>query len=78
MNNYMNPFDSLANGIILQAVKDYRDANKKLARGRKNAAAQQTKDECLRFFQSKWFTALTEVDPEFLIRKLDAEVEHDS
>lgn len=36
------------------------------------------KDECLWFFRSKWFTALTEVDPEFLIRKLDAEVEHDS
>lgn len=78
MSNYLNPFDSLANGIILQAVKDYRDANKKLARGRKNQTAQQMKDECLRFFWSKWFTALTEVDSEFLIRKLDAEVEHDS
>lgn len=78
MNNYLDPYDSLANGIILQAVKDYRDANKKLSRGRKNQAAQQMKDECLRFFRSKWFSALTEVDPEFLIRKLDTEVEHDS
>lgn len=78
MNNYLDPYDSLANGIILQAVKDYRDANKKLSRGRKNQAAQLMKDECLRFFRSKWFTAFTEVDPEFLIRKLDTEVEHDS
>lgn len=78
MNNYLDPYDSLANGIILQAVKDYRDANKKLARGRKNAEAQQMKNECLRFFRAKWFTALTEVDPKFLIWKLDAEVEHDS
>lgn len=77
MNNHLNPYDSLANGIILQAVKDYRDANIKLARGRKNQEAQQMKEECLRFFHSQWFAVLTEVDPEFLIRKLDAEVEHD-
>lgn len=77
MNNHLDPYDSLANGIILQAVKDYRDANKKLSRGRKNQAAQQMKDECLRFFHSRWFTALTDVDPEFLVKKLDEEVEHD-
>ncbi len=77
-NTNLDPYEGLANGIILQAVKDYRDANKKLSRGRKNQAAQQMKDECLRFFHSHWFTVLTEVDPEFLIRKLDKEAEHDS
>lgn len=69
-----DPYEELANAIVLQAVKDYRDAVKKLSRGRKNDAAQQTKDECLRFFRSAWFAQLTEVDPEFLIRKLDEEV----
>lgn len=78
MSNYLDPYDSLANGIILQAVKDYRDANKKLKRGRINHEAERMKNECLRFFRSRWFTSLTEVDPEFLIRKLEAEVEHDS
>ena len=71
------PYENLANAIVLSAVKDYREASKKLARGRRNKEAQQTKDECLQFFRSKWFTVLTSVDPEFLIRKLDEEVRHD-
>ena len=76
MSNISNldPYQELANAIVLQAAKDYRDANKKLARSRKNRAAQDVHDECLRFFRSKWFSLLTEVDPEFLIRRLDEEV----
>ena len=31
-----DPFESLANAIILQAVKDYRTAGKKLKRNPKN------------------------------------------
>lgn len=75
MNKQLNPYEGLANGIILQAVKDYRDANKKLARGRKNQDASRIKQECLRFFRSGWFGALTSIDSEFLIKKLDEEVE---
>lgn len=77
MKNNLNPYDDLANGIVLQAVKDYRDANKKLSRGRRNNEAERMENECLRFFRSRWFSALTEIDPEFLIRRLDEEVEHD-
>ena len=73
-----DPYEELANAIILQAVKDYRDANKKLARGRKNAEAQRMHDDCLRFFRSGWFSALTDIDPGFLIDKLDKEVRDDS
>lgn len=74
MSKDINPYEGLANGIVLQAVKDYRDANKKLARGRKNQDASRMKQECLRFFRSGWFGALTVIDPEFLIKKLDEEV----
>lgn len=77
-NSIRDPYEELANGIILQAVKDYRDSSKKLARGRKNAEAQRMHDECLRFFRSGWFSALTDIDPEFLIDKLDKEVRDDS
>lgn len=76
--NSTDPYDVLANAIVLQAVKDYRDAMKKLSRGRKNVTAESTRDECLRFFRSGWFGILTELDPEYLIRKLDEEVRHDS
>lgn len=66
-------YEGLANAVVVQAAKDYRNAAHKLKSGRKNAEAQYTKAECLRFFRSHWFGALTSVDPEFLIRKLDRE-----
>lgn len=74
-NKDLNPYEGLANAIVLQAVKDYRDANVKLARGRRNQDASRMKQECLRFFRSGWFGALTAIDPEFLIKKLDEEVD---
>jgi len=74
-NTNFNPYEELANAIVLGAVKDYRAAVKKLSRGRKNTEAQEMKDECLRFFRSGWFGVLTGIDPEVLIEKLDAEVD---
>lgn len=50
---------------ILQAVSDYRAAKK--ARNKREQA------EVLRFFHSQWFGVLTEIDPEYLIRRLDEE-----
>lgn len=78
-NRETDPYEGLANAIILQAVKDYRDASRKLARGRKNKDAEILKNECLEFFRSSWFGCLTTIEPEFLIQKLDEEVKgHDS
>ena len=48
----MDSYQALGNAVVLQAVKDYRDAVKKLSRGKKNTTAGQTKNECERFFQS--------------------------
>lgn len=58
----MNPYENLANAIVLQAVKDYRltDDEAELA-------------EIESFFRSDWFGVLTDVDPEYLIRKLRKE-----
>lgn len=58
----MNPYENLANAIVLQAVKDYRltDDEAELA-------------EIERFFRSDWFGVLTDVDPEYLIRNLRKE-----
>ena len=72
--NTEDPYTGLANAIILQAVKDYRDAIKKLSRGRVNKDAEIKKQDILNFFRSDWFGVLTEIDPEMLIRKLDEEV----
>ena len=70
----MEPYENLANAIVLSAANDYRDALKKLARGRRNSDAERTKAECLCFFRSGWFGILTNLDPGVLIDKLDAEV----
>jgi hypothetical protein len=58
----MDPYQELANAIVLQAVKDYRlhDNEQQLAR-------------IERFFRSNWFSVLTNVDPEILITKLRKE-----
>ena len=58
----MNPYEELANAIVLQAVKDYRltDDEAELA-------------EIERFFRSGWFGVLSKVDPEYIIRNLRKE-----
>ena len=70
-----DPYEHLANSIVLLAVKDYRDALKKLKKWPRNEAAQIMKAEVERFFRSAWYRELTSVDGEYLISKLQAEVE---
>ena len=67
-------YERLSNAIILQAVKDYRNALKRLKKHPSNETALYTKYEVERFFRSDWYTSLTTVDPEMLIRKLNEEV----
>lgn len=69
-----DPYENLANSIIVQACDDYRAALKKI---RKNPRNKDAIDEVLsieRFFHSGWYGALTTVDADFLIRKLRAEI----
>ena len=58
----MNPYEELANAIVLQAVKDYRlhDDEQELA-------------SIERFFHSGWFGTLTSINPKMLISKLRKE-----
>ena len=68
------PDERLANAIILQAVTDYRVALKRLKRNPKDG---ETIDEAMRvesFFRSGWYSQLTAVDGEYLIRRLQDEV----
>lgn len=68
-------YENLANAIILQAVKDYRMALKCLKANPKNRTALADKDEIESFFRSQWFTVLTSVDGEMLIRSVNMEVD---
>lgn len=68
-----DPYERLANAIILQAVSDYRAALKRARLHPKRKDAQTGIDEIERFFRSQWYTQLTSVDGEYLIRRLREE-----
>lgn len=55
-------YEELANAIIIQATKDYRNTN-----------SPQVKNEIKRFFKSEWFRMLTKVDGDMILKKLELE-----
>ena len=70
----LSPYEALGNAVVLQAVKDYREAVHKLSRGKKNTNAESTKQECERFFQSPYFNVFTQLDGQLLLSQLEKEV----
>ena len=114
----LNPYEALANGIITQAVNDYRQAIKflkkhprtdkleadvaaqlaekkkrqeertklKLSKEREKKSKEERLLDSIRsnervvsetekFFQSEWFSKLTELDGHWLLRRLKKETE---
>ena len=59
---YRENYEKLAQAIILQAVKDYRDS-----------CSYQMRCSIERFFRSEWFMVLTALDGEMLIKRLREE-----
>ena len=55
-------YEDLANAIIIQAVKDYRGTQ-----------SPQVRNEIKRFFKSEWFTMLSNVDGDAILKKLESE-----
>ena len=69
-----NPYEKLANAIVLQAVSDYRAALKKV---KKNPINRDVINEALqieKFFRSEWYQTLTSLDGEYLIERLRKEI----
>ena len=60
-------YEELANAIIIQAVKDYRAS---WSKGRSGSAERMY---IRRFFKSPLFANITDIEPGYLIRKLEAE-----
>ena len=69
-----NPYERLANAVILQAVTDYRVALKKIKTYPINKDAVSEALSIERFFRSGWYSMLTSVDGEYMIRKLQGEI----
>ena len=68
-----DPYEKLANAIILQAVRDWREARHKLKKRPKNEDAKLMIEDCEAFFRSEYFNLLTTLDGERLLRKLKEE-----
>lgn len=66
-------YENLANAVVLQAVKDWRSAVRKLKKRPRYDPAKQMKEECEQFFLSEWFEQLTSVGGKYLLRKLKQE-----
>lgn len=65
--------DSLINGIIVLASKDYIKAMRLLRKNPKSKAALSTAKECEEFFRGSWYSCLTSVEGEWLINRLREE-----
>lgn len=73
MFNDLEPSERLANAIILQAVKDWRHGAKMLKKHPDSRAGRDEVEETERFFRSEWYELLTDIDGEYLIKKLREE-----
>ena len=71
-------YEDLANAIVLQAVKDYRFALKKLKKYPWHKESEYRKREVERFIRYDWYFCLTSVDGKMLIAKLKKEDQNDS
>ena len=69
----MNSYESLANSIVVQAVKEYRAARKTLSRHPASMKATATIKEVEEFFHSEWFSTLTDADPDLVLNQLRKE-----
>ena len=80
----MNPYENLANAIILRAVEDYRDLSMWLKVHRPLCEEDEKDDDYIsaladkqsieQFFLGGWFRALTNLDGKALLEKLECEV----
>ena len=72
--NHFDPYESLANAIVIQAAKDYKTAYKKSQKRSKCKETQRELDDLESFFRSDWYKTLTAVDGEYLMDRIKKEV----
>ena len=70
----MTPYQTLANAIILQAVRDYRAILRWLKKHPEDRNAQLERKELEGFFLSDWFRVLSNADSRALLNRLQKEV----
>ncbi len=71
----ITPKEILSNAIIVQAAEDYRRMRKILDLNPRNKKAKKERENIETFFRSETFAALTRINPEQLINRLNEEGE---
>lgn len=71
-------YEALANAIVKSAAEDYMKALKALKRNSNSRSAVQNVEDNERFFHSAWYSVLTDVDGDYLIRRMKEAVFHES
>lgn len=71
----MSPYQAIANAVVEQAAKDYRQALKAVSLNSRNREAKAIVSECEAFFRSDWYGVLTGLDGEALMAKIREEAE---
>ena len=73
----MTPEQRLANAIIMQAVKDYKRAYKLYRHHPDSSVYKADVAHFVRFFTGPWYAVLTEVDGEYLLKRLNEKCEEE-
>lgn len=72
---HFDPYENLANAIIIQACNDFRRAYKRYLRRYRSSDKPDTELlELESFFRSDWYKTLTSVDGEYLMDRIKKEV----
>ncbi len=72
---YEENYQALANAVILQAVKDFKPAYRRLKRYPNDKLAQDTVREITKFFCSDYFCALSDLDGPALLNRIIREMD---
>ena len=72
---YEENYQALANAIIVQAVKDFKPAYRRLKRHPNDKLAQDTVREIIKFFCSDYFCALSDLDGPALLNRIIREMD---
>ena len=72
---YEENYQALANAVILQAVKDFKPAYRRLKRHPNDKLAQDTVREITKFFCSDYLCALSDLDGPALLNRIIREMD---
>ena len=68
--NHDDCYTELAVAVVKQACKDYKTAVHRLLRDHDHEAALRMKADVEKFFRSEWFTMLSDLDGEALMKRI--------